>query len=143
MKFDVGFSDTVTPEPQSINYPSFLSDEDIVIYGYTNETVIAEKLEAMTSLYLGNSRLKDVYDLYKFAQADDIDKHVLQDAIKATFKERNTELTDIHKLFEPAFLEDSTMVRQWKSYWKKTEKTEVPEFSQVLKSIENLVIFSK
>lgn len=142
LKFDVGFSDAVTPEPQTIHYPSFLSTEDIIIYGYTNETVIAEKLEAMASLYLGNSRLKDVYDLYQFAQAEDINKQVLQEAIKKTFEQRNTELTEINKLFEPAFFEDDIMVRQWGSYWKKTEKTAAPEFSRVIKSIENLVTFS-
>ena len=140
LKFDIGFSDAVTPEPQTIHYPSFLSKEDIIIYGYTNETVIAEKLEATTSLYLGNSRLKDIYDLYQFTQGDDVDRNVLQEAIRNTFQQRNTDLAEIQKLFEATFFEDDIMVRQWGVYWKKTERTAVPKLSEVMESIKHLVV---
>ena len=140
LKFDVGFSDAVTPEPQVIHYPSFLVEEDIIIYGYTNETVIAEKLQAMASLYLGNSRLKDVYDLYQFTQADDVDKKILKEAIRNTFEQRGTDLAEIQRLFEPSFFEDDIMVRQWESYWKKTEKVAAPKLSEVMESIRKFVI---
>lgn len=142
LKFDIGFNDTVTPAPQITEYPSFLSDETIPIYSYNVETLIAEKFAAMTELYLGNSRLKDFYDLYQSAQRGSINQDILQSAIRETFKQRNLELSEHLKLFEPEFSTDTNMVRRWKAVWKKEEDGVAPEFSEVLMAIEKLVKLS-
>jgi hypothetical protein len=52
-----------TPEPAEIEYPTLLNFPSPVLRAYPRETVVAEKLEALTALGLLNSRIKDYYDL--------------------------------------------------------------------------------
>ena len=63
MQLDIGFGDIITPGPTEIEYPTMLDFPAPVIRAYPKETVVAEKLEALTALGLLNSRMKDYYDL--------------------------------------------------------------------------------
>jgi hypothetical protein len=63
MQLDIGFGDVVTPGPTEVAYPTMLDFPAPVLRAYPKETVIAEKLEALTALGLLNSRMKDYYDL--------------------------------------------------------------------------------
>ena len=63
MQLDIGFGDVITPGPTEIEYPSLLDFPAPVLRAYPKETVVAEKLEALTALGLLNSRMKDFYDL--------------------------------------------------------------------------------
>lgn len=51
MQFDIRFSDVITPEPTDTEYPSSL-DFVRLCSGHPKETVVAEKLEALTVLGL-------------------------------------------------------------------------------------------
>jgi hypothetical protein len=57
---------------------------------YPKETVVAEKLEAVTVLGLLNSRIKDYYDLALLARLYPFDGDVLAEAIRSTFRHRGT-----------------------------------------------------
>ena len=63
MQLDIGFGDVITPEPTEIEYPTILDFPAPVLRAYPKETFVAEKLEALTTLGLLNSRIKDYYDL--------------------------------------------------------------------------------
>jgi predicted nucleotidyltransferase component of viral defense system len=67
LQIDVGFADVVSPEPQSLNYPTLLSMPAPELRGYPPESVVAEKLQAMVFLGTINSRMKDFYDLWMLA----------------------------------------------------------------------------
>ena len=60
------------------------------IRGYSRESVIAEKLQALVYLGLINSRMKDFYDLWVLAQIFEFDGTVLQEAVRQTFRHRET-----------------------------------------------------
>ena len=47
MQLDIGFSDVIFPEPMIIAYPTILEFPPPKLRGYTPESVIAEKFEAM------------------------------------------------------------------------------------------------
>ena len=64
MQIDIGFGDVVTPEPEELSYPTILDFPAPVLFGYTRETVMAEKLQALVQLRMLNSRMKDYYDLW-------------------------------------------------------------------------------
>jgi len=64
MQIDIGFNDVVTPQPQTIEYPPLLDSPAPTLMGYTPETVIAEKVEAMIVLDVLNSRMKDFFDVW-------------------------------------------------------------------------------
>jgi predicted nucleotidyltransferase component of viral defense system len=60
---DVGFGDAVEPGVEEIELPVLLDMPAPRLRAYPQETVIAEKLHAMVTLGLANSRMKDYYDV--------------------------------------------------------------------------------
>ncbi|MEI7970842.1 MAG: nucleotidyl transferase AbiEii/AbiGii toxin family protein, partial [Betaproteobacteria bacterium] len=65
LQIDIGFGDAVTPEPDDVEYPVMLPEFAAPkLRAYPRYTVVAEKLEALTSLGLANSRMKDYFDLW-------------------------------------------------------------------------------
>jgi hypothetical protein len=62
VQVDVGYGDAITPMPDEIEFPTLLNLPAPHLRAYPKETVVAEKLEAMVSLGLANSRMKDFFD---------------------------------------------------------------------------------
>lgn len=69
MQIDIGFGDSVVPDPVEMVFPTLLDTDPPMILGYTHETVIAEKFEAALDLADLNSRMKDFYDIWFLCQA--------------------------------------------------------------------------
>lgn len=59
---------------------------------YPRYTVVAEKFEALSSLGIANSRMKDYFDLWILAQHTDFDGDTLRQSIRTTFDRRKTAL---------------------------------------------------
>lgn len=93
IQIDIGFGDAVTPGPEEVLYPVMLPDFDAPkLRVYPRYTVVAEKLEALASLGIANSRLKDFFDLWILSRYSEFDGDTLRRAIRATFDRRKTEL---------------------------------------------------
>src|ERR1051325_9865514 len=90
MQLDIGFGDIITPGPVEIEYPTLLDFPAPVVQAYPKETVVAEKLEALTALGVLNSRMKDYYDLALLCRLYPFEGEGLSDAIVATFRHRRT-----------------------------------------------------
>ena len=88
----VGFGDAVTPAPLKIDYPTLLDNPAPRLWAYPVETVVAEKFEALTTLGMANSRLKDFYDLWLVAQTFEFSHSILANAVRRTFERRGTGL---------------------------------------------------
>lgn len=67
LQVDIGTGDTVWPAPRRIVYPVLLDDATPRVFAYSRETVIAEKAEAMVTLGIRNSRIKDFFDIHYLA----------------------------------------------------------------------------
>lgn len=93
LQVDIGFGDVVTPDAQDIVYPTLLADLPAPhLRVYPRETVFAEKLEAIVSLGMLNSRMKDYFDLLALARENAMDAAQLGAANAATFARRGTAL---------------------------------------------------
>ncbi|MEE8210918.1 MAG: nucleotidyl transferase AbiEii/AbiGii toxin family protein [Acidiferrobacterales bacterium] len=92
MQLDVGFGDVVVPRPTMAAYPTILSFPAPQLRGYSRESAVAEKLEAMVKLGVLNSRMKDFYDIWFLARQFDFDGRILTKAILKTFATRGTTL---------------------------------------------------
>ena len=100
IQIDIGFADIVTPPPMKMDYPTILDHSSPRLYGYSRESVIAEKFQAMTALGNANSRLKDFYDVWMLVTNFTFDGRTLKAAIEKTFQNRSTELPDsTHAIF--------------------------------------------
>jgi hypothetical protein len=128
IQIDIGFGDVVTPEAQAINYPTLLDFPEPRLRAYPPETVVAEKLEALVSLSIRNSRMKDFFDLWIIAKSFAFDGAVLADAVSATFARRQTEVpAETPVAFTPDFADDASKQSQWGAFLKRTSLAMAPE----------------
>ncbi|MCK9214887.1 MAG: nucleotidyl transferase AbiEii/AbiGii toxin family protein [Rhodoferax sp.] len=121
LQIDVGFGDAVTPEAETVTFPTLLQDfQAPVLRVYPVYTVIAEKYQAMVMLGQANSRMKDFYDLAVIGSRTELDGATLAVAIAATFARRNTALpTERPLALTHQFSEDPAKVRQWQAFLNK------------------------
>lgn len=106
---DVGFSDQLPMKPPNQIMPSVLEKETPVSWKvYPMEYIIAEKLETLYDRGSANSRAKDIYDLIHLIPRC-ADKKKVTDAIKLTFKNRETLLPTL--FVEKADEFDKTILR--------------------------------
>ena len=92
VQIDFGFGDAVTPEAEEVELNTILDFPAPRIRIYPKETVVAEKFEALVTLGLGNGRMKDFWDLNYLIKHLEFDGKLLQNAIRNTFINRQTEL---------------------------------------------------
>jgi predicted nucleotidyltransferase component of viral defense system len=132
VQVDIGFGDVVTPRAQKVTYPTLLEFPAPRIRGCPQETVVAEKLQAMVALGIANSRMKDFYDLRVLARRFKFDGVTLVRAIRATFERRKTLVpTDPPLALTEEFGSDRSKLIQWNAFVRKsgleTGAVELPE----------------
>jgi hypothetical protein len=116
MQLDIGFGDVITPGPTEIEYPTILDFPAPILRAYPRETVVAEKLEALTALGLLNSRMKDFYDLALLSRMYPFDGARLAEAIIATFRHRGTTIELEPIGLTRAYCDDPARVLQWRAF---------------------------
>lgn len=120
LQIDIGFGDAIIPAPVNIEYPTLLDLPTPQLRAYSKETVIAEKFHAMVHRGIANTRMKDFYDLWVLATTYQLEANVLKNAIKATFKRRETQLPIAPPLALTAeYAEDPTKLAQWSAFVRK------------------------
>lgn len=140
MQIDIGFGDIVVPGVQSISYPAILDMPEPVLKGYTRESVIAEKLEAMIKLDIINSRMKDFFDIWILARQFDFNGATLAKAIKETFRHRKTAIIKEPHIFAADFRNDKTKQAQWGAFLRKNKLAIAPvDFAEALSAIAGFV----
>lgn len=97
-----------------------------VLLGYPRETVIAEKLQALTVLGILNSRLKDYFDIWLLSRLYSFEGPLLAEAIRATFENRSTVDPDPTGLTE-IYSSDLARLRQWSAFRRRARLSTAPE----------------
>jgi predicted nucleotidyltransferase component of viral defense system len=124
MQLDIGFGDVITPGPMEIEYPSLLDFPASVLRAYPKETVVAEKLEALTALGLLNSRMKDFYDLAILSRMYPFEGERLLKAICATFRHRGTTIEVEPIGLTQAYCADPARAIQWRAFVRRSRFVE-------------------
>jgi hypothetical protein len=94
---------------------------------YPRYTVVAEKLEALTSLGMINSRMKDYFDLWILARHCDFDGSILSRAVAATFERRRTVIPDGVPIgLADEFIQDAQKEKQWQGFLRKNALDKTP-----------------
>ena len=136
LQIDIGFGDIMVPSPVEISYPVLLSELEVpLIKAYSIETVVAEKFQAMIELSSANSRMKDFFDVYQILTMGNFNPIDLSEAIRATFRNRQTRYQPNHALFNGTISESAVFQKGWESFIKKTKVVAPSEFSVVALSI--------
>lgn len=123
LQIDVGLGDAVTPSPKQIILPSYLeSVPAAAMQGYPVESAIAEKFEAMVSLGMTNSRMKDLFDVAFLADTMLLESGDLSAALAATFKRRRTELPlGRPTTLTEGYLSNPQVQARWNAFVKKNK----------------------
>ena len=140
VQLDVGYGDAVTPGPEEANYPTLLEDQPAPqLRVYPRASVVAEKLEAIVSLGMANTRLKDYFDLRALAREGALDAQQLADAIAATFTRRGTTVPAEMPLgLTDEFAHDPAKRAQWKAFLGKN-RLEAPGLDEVVTNVRTFV----
>jgi predicted nucleotidyltransferase component of viral defense system len=136
MQFDVGFGDKVIPRARRIQYPTIIEMPQPVLTGYSMESTIAEKFEAMVKLGPLNSRMKDFFDIWMLSQLYEFSGETLVSAIASTFKTRSTDISQYSSVCSAEFTADESKAKQWEAFLKRTAIESAPsQFSAVVEQI--------
>lgn len=141
MQLDIGFGDVITPGPTDIEYPSLLDFPAPVLRAYPKETVVAEKLEALTALGLLNSRMKDFYDLALLSRMYPFEGEHLVKAISATFRRRGTTIEADPIGLTQAYCDDPARAIQWRAFVRRSRfKEEAGELARLVAEIRQFAL---
>lgn len=136
MQIDIGFSDIVTPAPIRVRYPTLLEQSAADLLAYPQETVIAEKLEAIVKLGEVNSRMKDFFDIWILAANFEFEGPSLAAAIQSTFSRRQTSIEVEPVGLSDSFARNPSKAVQWTAFVQRSLLENIPkDLSEIAASI--------
>ena len=138
IQIDIGFGDAITPGAIEIDYPTLLDGPVPHLRAYPAETVVAEKFEALVSLGLANTRMKDFYDLWLISRTFAFAGAALGEAIRRTFERRRTKIPgEVPTGLSDVFVREKG--GQWRAFLKRERLGAAPDaFDRV---VEDLAAF--
>ena len=140
IQIDIGFGDAITPQAVELDYPILLDGPAPHLRTYPPETVVAEKFEALVSLGLANSRMKDFYDLWLISRTFSFKGGQLGEAIERTFERRRTALPE----GVPTGLSEHFVVEkadQWRAFLWRERLSAAPEpFDQLVRDLASFLL---
>lgn len=136
LQVDIGFGDAVTPAAEMETLETILDLPRPRLKIYPKETVIAEKFEAMVKLGIGNSRMKDFWDVQFLIKEFNFDGALLQKAIRATFAARATAIPQALPIaLTDTFVETAAVAADWKGFIRRGKITADTDFKLVIESL--------
>lgn len=139
---DLATGDPITPEKITYKYPKMIDNNIIEVKSYTVETIIAEKLQTIMDKRIGNSRMKDFYDIYILLKLHNnlFDLEVLHKAIDTTFEYRKTTInkTEFKELLN-ILEEDVSFISRWNNFVSKNYYVDEISFKDVKLELSKLI----
>lgn len=140
LQLDIGFGDVVVAGPVAIDFPVLLEDQAPPhLLVYSRESAIAEKFEALVSLSLLTSRMKDIYDILHLAERERFSCAILQEALLTTFARRTTPLDDRQVIFSPRFTANPDKATQWQAFLRRNRMTTDLTLPQAMARLETFI----
>lgn len=137
VKLDISTGDVITPAAIEYSYPLMFEDRSLNLQTYDLETVLAEKLIALAGHGIGNSRMRDFYDMHVLLNVygERIDPQTLANALTATAKQRRIEdYADRIERLLPQMENSPEMQTFWKKYGRDTPYASNIAWPEVLHS---------
>lgn len=142
LQIDVGFGDSISPSPIHTTYPTLLEFPPPTLRVYAKETVVAEKLHAMVEHDLGNSRMKDFYDLWTLSRLFAFDGAILTQAIAATCGQRKTVIPpSTPTALTAEFAAHPFKLTQWQAFLRRNRlEVDGASFAQVIEQLNRFLL---
>lgn len=139
LQLDIGFSDKIYPKPAEFNYPSLLNFPSPRLKGYTPETMIAEKLDAIIKLGAANTRMKDFYDVWTMLNQFQIRLETIAPVIQNVFQNRKTIIPETPIAFSEIFYNAPKTLERWDAFLKGIGHEPIP-FKEVISEIKDYLL---
>jgi len=134
IQVDIGFGDPLVPGPAWVRLPTILDIPAAELWGYSRESAIAEKVQAMVMLGELNSRMKDFYDIWLLSNLYEFDGATLCRALQATFAQRGMQITlPVIALEEP--FASPVHETQWRAFLRRSRLAEPATLQKTIKTI--------
>lgn len=130
LQIDMGFDDYITGGPVKRPYRTLLANRSFSIQTYPDETVAAEKIEALISLGIINSRYKDLYDLFTLLVNAGISEDEVIQATANTVTQRQTALPEKPESLSPHHWDSADFDTEWSRFLKRIG-ADTPHLSDV------------
>lgn len=138
---DFSTGDIVTPEPKEYFLKSrFIENLSFRIWGYTIETILAEKVQTILSRGVLNTRPRDFYDVAILSGTFHSEATLFATALRATCEHRHTTnilsnpLDTLDKIYS-----DQGMTIQWEKYRKQYSFAKDMSFGDVCLALRKLL----
>ena len=130
----MGFGDFITGGPVQRPYRTLLTNRNFSIRTYSEETVVAEKFEAVISLGIINSRYKDLYDLFALLVTAKVSEENVIEASVNTFGQRRTALSEHPESLSTQRWDSAEFKSEWSQYLKRIE-ADFPRHPSLIKEL--------
>lgn len=136
MQLDIGFGDVVVPKPETVDYRTILDLPAPHLRGYSRESAVAEKFEAMVKLGVLNSRVKDFFDIWLLSRQFDFDGSTIAQAVSETFATRGTAIPAEPVALTRDFGHDAGRQAQWRAFIRRSRLQNVPSsFAEIVEAV--------
>lgn len=140
LQVDVGFGDAVTPKPLVAEFPTLLDLPAPRLKVYPKETVVAEKFAAMVRFGEANGRMKDFWDVNYLLEEFEFDGELLQQALRATFENRQTKFPAILPIaLRDEFAQIPMVVARWNAFINRNRIERSKDLSQVIMQLRTFL----
>lgn len=117
----MGFGDVVTGGPVLQSYRTILENRSFSMLMYSDATVAAEKLEAVVSLGVINSRYKDLFDLFELLLVIEAPEDKIVEASIHTFRNRRTSLPEFPESLSDHYWTSTSFSTEWHRFLQRME----------------------
>ncbi|MCC6550375.1 MAG: nucleotidyl transferase AbiEii/AbiGii toxin family protein [Ignavibacteriaceae bacterium] len=136
---DIGFGDSIEKVETPQKFPVLLSLPSPEIYIYPIESSVSEKVEALVSLQLLTSRMKDIYDIAFYSKNFEFTSTRLSSALLNTFQRRGTDIEKRFDIFSVNFRENKEKELQWQAFHKTNGLKAASTFASAISEIERFI----
>lgn len=139
---DVTTGDAITPKEIDFKFEKMFSNEEIQVWSYPIENVLAEKLETILSRGIATTRPRDFYDVFILSsvRSNKIDYVILGKALENTKEKRRStfDLKDHNSILSEIQLSDFQQ-QLWIKYQNQYPYAKEISFDSVIHSIAKLI----
>ena len=141
ISMDVSTGDVITPAAKEYYLKShFVQNSVFRMWGYTVETILAEKVETILVRGVLTTRPRDFYDVALLTRCCSVDLSVFREALEATARHRGTEgvLANAGERME-MIASDKGLAEQWNRYVKSNSYVEGVTFAEACAVLSKLL----
>jgi hypothetical protein len=140
MQIDIGYGDSVISAPQKFTIHSKIAElGSFQLMTYPAATAVAEKIEAIISLGMANTRLKDFYDLFIILKNERLNMVEVGESIKSTFETRGTTVgPEVPLGLSTGFATNLAKISSWNAFLAKN-RLEPIELTTVIERIRGIL----